>query len=305
MNIEELNSCFDAISPTKEQKDRIFAGIMNAKQQPVKVVRLYRYATAAAAVIVIGAFAAVYSNIQTNDVTNVGNKTIVAVENSIDNVENTTVTEEIIETENVEILPETNNVRAEEKGLADLIVEEYPQIVEEVPEDVKVAVEDEQFTVMNKGVDTDSLVPEVAMDTSEDEAVAPASAGGGGGGGASAYRIAEYEYVSLEQIMNDEVYGNLFPTIFVDGFQFVSATDDNVLKAVFNDSQGRYMSVSVTKDTFVEEIVEPEDIVNLKAEYVFLNFAVNCGEYYVVYNVESEDASQVYEMVKSSAYFKN
>ena len=63
MNIEELNSCFDAISPTKEQKDRIFAGIMSAKQQPVKVVNFRRYATAAAAVIVIGAFAAVYSNV--------------------------------------------------------------------------------------------------------------------------------------------------------------------------------------------------------------------------------------------------
>lgn len=311
MNIEQLNSCFDAISPTKEQKEKIFAGIMSAKQQPVKVIKFHRYATAAAAVIVIGAFAAVYSNIGTNDITNLGNKTTVAIENSKDSVENTPVNKEVVETD--ENIPETNNVKAEQKNLTAVMSEEYPEIMEEVTEDVKVAVENDATFNMNKVADTDNVVPEMAMDTSGDEAVAPAASGGGGGGSASSsttvYRAAGYEYITLEQIMSDNVYADLFPTAFVDGFELVSATkSDYNMRAVFEDNEGRYMSVWIINGgtfDFREDVIKPEDVINLKPEYGFFNFALDCDGCYVIYNVESDDALQVYEMVKSSAYFKN
>ena len=41
MNIEELNSCFEAMTPTNEQKEKILAGIMSAKTQPVRVVKFH------------------------------------------------------------------------------------------------------------------------------------------------------------------------------------------------------------------------------------------------------------------------
>lgn len=308
MNIEDLNSCFDAMSPTREQKDRIFAGIMSAKQQPVKIVKFHRYATAAAAVIVLGAFAAVYSNMGTSDIVNPVDKTIIAVENQKNNGEN--ITEEVIETD--EILPETNNVQAEKKGLADLIAEEYSEIAEKSTENVKVAVEEDTSLSMNKEADTDSVSTETPIVVSDAGTVASASASRGGEGasigGASAYRTVEAENITLEQIMNDSVYADLFPTFFAD-FQFISAKKTYYdLNAVFNDNQGRYMSVWIISGgtfDFREDVVKSVDIINLKSEYGFFNFAVNCGEYYVIYNVESDDASQVYEMVISSAYFKN
>ena len=155
----------------------------------------------------------------------------------------------------------------------------------------------EETPVVNDAVDVDNTVSE-AMD------VAPASAGGGGGGGATAYRAIEAESVSLEQIMADEVYGEMFPTVFPDGFEFLNATKADDLSAVFGDSEGRYMSVYVTTEEN-SGVIEPEEIVDLKAEYGFFNFTIKCGEYFVTYNVESDDANQVYVMVKSSAYFKN
>ena len=296
MNIEELNSCFDAMSPTKEQRDRIFAGIMSAKQQPVKIIKFHRYATAAAAVFVIGAFAAVYSNIGTNDVTNFDNKTTVAVENKVDSVNKSTVTEKVAETDAIETLPQIADTKTEKNSFTQSIAEMYPEVVGDSTENKKVAVE-------NDVMETDNSTPEAsAVETFED--IAPASAGGSGGA-SSAYRAVESESVSLEQIMNDEVYGIIFPTAIPDEFEFVSATKtDDDISAVFEDDNGKYMSVFVTTE-FVEKVVEPEDIINLQPEYGFLNFAIKCGEYYIVYNVESEDASRVYEMVKSSVYFKN
>jgi len=295
MNIEQLNSCFDAMSPTKEQKDRIFAGVMNAKQQPVKIVRFHRYATAAAAVIVIGAFAAVYSNMGTNEITNHGNNPTVAVENS---AVKTTVEETVKKEMQVEVLPQTADTQTQD--LTNQVAEAYPEVNTELPENEKVAVV-EETPVVNDAVDVDNTVEE-AMD------VAPASAGGGGGG-ATAYRAIEAESVSLEQIMADEVYGEMFPTAFVDGFKLVSATKlDYNMRAVFEDNEGRYMSVWIINGgtfDFREDVIKPEDVINLKPEYGFFNFALDCDGCYVIYNVESDDANQVYEMVKSSAYFKN
>ncbi len=64
MNMEELNSCFDSITPTKEQKSKMLDAVMKAKVKPVKAVKLnkYKYLSAVAAVLVIGVFAIAYSN---------------------------------------------------------------------------------------------------------------------------------------------------------------------------------------------------------------------------------------------------
>lgn len=288
MKIEELNSCFDAISPTVEQRDKMFASIMNAKQ-PVKVVRFYRYATAVAAVFVIGIFGVVYSTMGVNNVSNDATKNIVAMENG--------EKEQVAKaTEEYQYLLETAE---EEKSVTEEIKKAYT-VHNDVTNDTKVAaVED----VAEETIPEDALV-DTPVVASENEPIGFAVSGGG----ASA-RATEVEDITLEQIMADEVYGEMFPTIFSDGFEFVNATktgDD--LRAVFEDSDGRYMSVWIINGgtfDFREDVVKAEDIVNLKSEYGYFNFAIDCDGIYVVYNVECDDALQVYEMVNSSAYFKN
>lgn len=288
MKIEELNSCFDAISPTVEQRDKMFASIMNAKQ-PVKVVRFYRYATAVAAVFVIGIFGVVYSTMGVNNVTNDATKNIVAMKNGED---------DILNEEKYEYLLETVE---EEKSVTEEIKKAYP-VHNDVTNDTKVAVvEDVAHEPISEDVFTD--IPSVA---SENEADTFSETGSGGGSSYS--KSIEAETISLEQIMNHDVYSKLFPTQLAGDFKFVSANiNGNDLNAVFEDAQGRYMSVSIisAEDYGVYECVEVSDIVNIKSQYGYFNFTLNCGEHYVMYNVECDDALQVYEMVKSSAYFKN
>ncbi len=290
MKIEELNSCFDAISPTAEQRDKMFANIMNAKQQPVKVVRFYRYATAVAAVFVIGIFGIVYSTMGVDDVMDNATKSMVALENGEDNSTNVEQYEYLLET--VE----------EEKSFTEEVKKEY-SVHNDALNDTMVAVvqnaDDEQIT---EDLTTD-YTPIVA---SENEADAVSASGGGGG--SSYAKSVEAETISLEQIMTHDVYSKLFPTQIVDDFKLVSASiSDNDLNTAFEDSQGRYMSVSIicAENNDGYECVEVSDIVDLKPQYGYFYFTLNCGEHYVIYNVECEDALQVYEMVKSTEYFKN
>lgn len=292
MKIEELNSCFDAISPTIEQRDKMFANIMNAKQQPVKVVKFYRYATAVAAVFVIGIFGVVYSTMGINNITDNVTKTKVAV----DNVEKAEVASN---NEDYNYLLETVE---EERKLADSMLEAYP-VAPEVINDTKVAVLDEvvQNEVVPEAVMEDTLV-DAPMVASENEAIAFSGAGGGSA------RAAEVEHITLEQIINHQVYSKLFPTQFAGEFEFVSASiNGNDLNAVFEDKDGRYMNISIlsVEEYGLRECTEVSDIVNLKPQYGYFNFTLNCGEHYVMYNVESDDPLQIYEMVKSTEYFKN
>ena len=164
---------------------------------------------------------------------------------------------------------------------------EQETVVEEtsdVPEDVIEPVNEETFAVASE-INSRAIV---AMEMSEDlSAVA-------------------FDTIDLEQIMSDEIYGTLFPAEIADGFSFVSARkhNDGFLDAEFGTQDGRYMSIEILKDVQGTDVLQPDDILNLKPEYGFMRFAVANGEYYIIYNVETEDVSEVHKMVKSSACFE-
>ena len=56
MKIEELKECFDSVTPTKEQRDKMLAGIMRAKEEPVKIVKLNRYKYFSVAAVIKSTF---------------------------------------------------------------------------------------------------------------------------------------------------------------------------------------------------------------------------------------------------------
>ena len=64
------------------------------------------------------------------------------------------------------------------------------------------------------------------------------------------------------------------------------------------------MSIEILKDAQGADVLQPDDILNLKPEYGYMRFAVSVGEYYIIYNVETEDVSEVHKMVTSSACFE-
>ncbi len=316
MKIEELTGCFDSITPTKEQKEKMLAGILGAKEEvPVKIVNFNRYKIASiAAVIAVGVFVAVYSNIGKNIVPQVDIKPNIEKSDvstyAVADVQEKTVQE-----------PLDNNVKP--KVYSDVV----PPVAEDSP-----AVEDsslsddlnKEYTELNDAEMVED-VPSVAMFNNENDArVAPTpenseefvesdetyNGGGGGGasGGGSSYESTEYTNLTITEVMNHEVYSPLMPVVYADKFNFYNAAlYSNRLKVVFKNVNGNYMSLSVFKDgdyNFYEQVLTLDEIKNIESDG-YMNFAVKCGDYYIVYNVESHNPSAVYDMVVSSEYFNN
>lgn len=354
MNIEQLNNCFDSMTPTKEQKDRIFAGIMNAKNQPVKVVKFnkYKYASAAAAVIAVGIFAAVYSGMGTKDIVPQITSPDVTTDNAGNNVAVNNVKEDTLKT--ADTLNEKNiespvsdigsgEAVTDGKSITEQFKKAYPElatgsigestvaVINEdggklrtapapsvaetpLPSEASVTEDTEEFEVYSDELpsskETDVMADSAESDdiTASDESYSGGggSASGGGGGGAS--DVLESLTIGINDVMNHSVYGNLMPVIYPDKFNFHTATEQNGrLKVIFKNEQGNYMTVSIAKDgeyTFYEQVISAEEIKNIFPNG-HMNFAVKCSEYYVIYNVETNNVPAVYDMVMSSAYFNN
>lgn len=337
MKIKELNSCFDSITPTKEQKEKILAGIMSAKNEPVKVVKLNRYKYASvAAVVAVGVFAAVYSN--------------TALKNNTPNVD---VPQVAVENQNYAVKIETGNVEQKkslqkdnvtqetdvqqpigqeqekitnDKGFAENLENAYPELADE-------NFDESPSVAMYDGEDISRSVPAPALETpipedaeknvmpTEESVVADEeveiftdkhngndSTVSGGGGSSSAYLSMQTKSLSINEVMIHNVYSSLMPTVYANKFNFRTAEEQQGrLKVIFSNEQGNYMSVSIVKDgeyKFYENVIEPEDIKNIES-HGYVNFAVKCGEYYVIYNVEAYDVNEVYNMVISSEFFNN
>ena len=62
--------------------------------------------------------------------------------------------------------------------------------------------------------------------------------------------------------------------------------------------------LEILKDVQGADILQPDDILNQEREYGYMRFAVSAGEYYIIYNVETEDVFEVHKMVTSSACFE-
>ncbi len=315
MNIEELNSCFDSITPTKEQKDKIFAGIMSAKEQPVKIVKFNKYKcfSTLAAVLAVGVFAAVYANWDakemSSDIADTPENITVAAETAKPENDYSGKDEYIADSENEkkqEIIPET------QKSFTQQFNEIYTDNTEASNSENTVAVMDKEKS--------DEIVPEPAQEqpatASLEEADAYGSTeaydkssravGGSASGGGSTH--TESEIIGINQVMNHEIYGQFMPTMYSDKFNFYTATEyDNRLVSAFKNEQGNYMTISVGRAeeySYYEQLAEVEEIKEMKPDG-HMSFAVMCGDYCVIYNIDTNDALAVYDMVKSSAYFNN
>lgn len=347
MNIEELNSCFDTVTPTKEQKERMFEAVMRAKEQPVKVVKFnsYKYLSAAAAVIAFGVFVAVYSNTGKGFIEHGAFTPEIAVEDS--SVKKTDGLQETVDEKNAETNKDMSS-NSENESFSNLLMEQYPQLTDtKKRENTKTAINDN--SLYTEGTKTENVksakfgtnepetektecVPEttapavsvseeIAEDSHalndedlyspriavEDNKVDSAVSSGGGGSSSGSSVVVSRKGLSLSEITSDTVYSDLFPAIFVRDFTFTGAYEtEKIMEAHFETKDGRYMSVAVVEDgkyDVYQQIVTPSQILGMSADG-YIEFAVKCENYYVIYYVETNSTSEVYEMVTSSAYFK-
>ena len=305
MNRQDLVNCFDSMSPTAEQRERMLNAIMTKKSEPVRVYNFTRYmSVAVAAVVAVGVFAAVYPSLKDNSILDNGSTTELAVNYETDkpekklniaetstNVENT-VKEEKTNGSITEAVAREYGTPKTESTQQTVAMVEQETVTEEAADAHEEAVEpvNEESLAVAPEIDSRAIV---AMEMTEDMS----------GGGSSS---VAFEVIELEQIMTDEIYGNLFPAEFADGFSFVSARkhNDGFLDAEFGTHDGRYMSIEILKDAQGADILQPDDILNQEPEYGYMRFAVSVGEYYIIYNVETEDVFEVHKMVTSSACFE-
>ena len=326
MKIEELNSCFDSITPTKEQKDRILSGIMKAKNEPVKIVKLNRYKYASvAAVLAVGVFVAVYSTVGTKniipqpDTQQESNATVEYAVNSQTDIakleSDTNKKSDQAKEVGTQTNPEQSRKITKNTGFSEKLESAYPELSEENTENSpSVAMYDEEIITRTvPAPETDTVVPEsVAEDElpsnnpQEDKDEANSTPNISGGGASSAYMSLETKSLSINEVMAHNVYSTLMPTVYANKFNFRTAEEQKGrLKVIFSNEQGNYMSVSIVKDgeyKFYEKVLEPEEIKNIES-HGYMNFAVKCDDYYVIYNVEASDVNQVYDMVVSSEFF--
>lgn len=333
MKIEELKGCFDSITPTKEQRDKMLAGIMSAKEDPVKVVKLNRYKyLSVAAVIALGIFVAVYSyigkdivpQVETTDVgQNAGSSTYATAEvpkktesNITEGVSNktedNTVAEsaDIPQTDATPVSPTEETVDSKEHGtLTEEMQEAYPELGDE-------SVANTPSVAMYDNTDAVRIAPApeaVEEDYTVDAEDYSGGAGGGGGGGASAGggAPANNKNISLSYIKNHSVYSVLFPTYFPGNFVFESAEESlyNVgdFNACFTSVDGGFIDMTFEKkyeNSYGINVITPEQVKNMNSE-AYMDFTIDCGDYWVNYFTKNISTEELYKIVKSSPYFSN
>ena len=275
MNIEELNNCFDCVTPTKEQKDRMFKAVMDAKNQPVKIVKFngYKYLSTVAAVVVVGFFAVAYSYI--GGFTKNQYIPEVAVDDTSKDIriaEEISISDQETTKENI-LTPETEKL--------------YPK-----------------FNDTEKQVDTKVAV---ADEIEDNENIMVASEGDPGIIRILDEQSAEKNDYEMIDIQENIVYSYMLPAKFTEGFEFANAFEsDSGLETFFETTDGRSMSIKFMKKDVYEpyqQIIIPQQIAIIPNDG-YMEFALELDDYYVTYYVETENAEEVYNMVVSSPCFE-
>ena len=262
MKIEELKECFDSVTPTKEQRDKMLAGIMRAKEEPVKIVKLNRYKYfSVAAVIALGVFVAVYSyvgrdfvpQIKTeNVVKNTGVSTYATVDDkqnkvaaSVDTTDKTLdvtsadipnktdnntsvdasyyeVKEKATNVQNKDVVTDFSTGETAKNTQKETITEKMLEVYPELEDET---VADTPSVAMYDAGNSVRTVPapeSVEEDYEVDEEYS-GGAGGVGGGGSAGGGASSNKNISLNYIKNHSEYSALFPTYFPQNFVFESA----------------------------------------------------------------------------------
>lgn len=295
MNIDELNGCFDSITPTKEQKERILAGVMQAKNQPVRVVKFHRYATAVAAVFVIGLFAVAYPQISKKTMPVEVENPTVAVGNQMyvtDGISNSDDSNDVFDEEEVSVPSHTYR----ENSFKEEIRTTYPDSTGLT--DSKDSTDNAPMVAMNENQPVSRALQEPIENSSEEISM------GSAGGSTSAFALNNYAGLTYEQTINHSEYSKYIPVYIPEGYEFVLAEEyEDSMQMFYEKTNGDKLYVTICSEYGGTDIAETEDIKNIGYKEC-INVTVKCDEYYVRYNIDNTTGEDVYKMITSSAYYK-
>lgn len=127
----------------------------------------------------------------------------------------------------------------------------------------------------------------------------PASGGSGGGGGGA---VSAVRNISYGEILTHSIYARLFPTYIPEGFRFSNGSQSaSAVEGRFVGEDGKSVVVTITKYA-VGNVVSVDDVPELKGESI--SFSLVCGEYYVSYRSNADNAEELYKMVVSAPGLK-
>ena len=306
MNREELKKAFDAMTPSSEQKGKIFEGI-NAVKTTVRKKVFLKYATLMTAVVALAAGVFVLkTQISENKYLPL---TIIETKQKIQR------DRKAFEEENMRI-PESNNASSE-KNRQDEIT--FPDMVNGSPSKESGVVESETVFSENESAKTENPIANeqkaetevlsdmndtfqsqeekssfLDTDTSETnkKVVTSASGGGSGGGSSGSARAIDFEYVK-----GHPVYGSFFPRSCVEGFWFSNAFERNGLCALFLNGEGKQISISVTNANQGNTISVDEIQADEKG---ITSFTLECDGFFVTYRAETDNVEEIKKMVLSA-----
>lgn len=357
MNKSELIDCFNAISPTDEQKEKMLAQVLKYKEKSFKPTAILKYSAAFAAVLVFGIFLSIYPQLKNFDKEERAQETYShdsgkyntedkvkpdTVEKSEDKIVSSekeskkTVTgksgvksETVLPEKSTEAVEETENTQEQNMALG-----EAPKTEEENNANI-------EALAGNDGEDADSsAIPEKEEENSQTEKMLRSADNQKAASGSSALmapstvnedenEVNAYSYdmdasddsvsmktiqpqedskteLTKDEIMQHEVYKNLFPKRIISGYRFAFAEeyDDSMLNAAFESDNGyMYIKIFSIKDSdYSVDTILPEELKSY-AEVEYITFSIQCKDYIVSYEISGENIKGIYDMVVSSDYF--
>ncbi len=341
MKPDKLNNVFEALSPSEEQKKRMFDNIMSMREKPQKnkkviFAKFALTASVAAVVVAIGIGSlsnktGTADNPRQNGQTIALNQPDVSKNNSTDELYNEALAEnETNEKSREKVSPVNESVLMDTAGGFDYTVTSQPnetalgsvtsedavELSEEIFETEATMQESvpapsqpepesggEQLEasadVDNESVSEDNILlddEELSMVT-----VSGSSSGGGAGGGGGGVAAKENS-VKSEYLRDYPEFAQHFPNYVADGFMFYKMSVGDEFHSTFLNSEGKKITVTVAQKAFAE-VITPEQIETVIQDGV-ASFALQCGEYYVTYYAETENADELHTMAVSSEYFK-
>lgn len=321
MNREKIKNCFDMISPTNEQKEKMLKKILAHKEKTNRPSNIYKYGTAFAALLVFGILLSVYPQLKDFErEKRISEEYAYGIREDLSGEKEErsarTKPSETAEAASREVTTKPRKTEAPSAPPSESIQESRETSEKESAfegngeETEDILIVDESNEVSEDSVpvhERAKITPPDEKDDIADNSVAEAEAASGEGGervSLKAFNTGNEKSLTLEEILSDETFGKLFPRRILEGYSFVSGTvfENSRLTAVFeSDGGGMYIEIYKSLDN-AADVISPEELLENKGEN-HLSFSVLCGDYVVYYDIFGENLSKVYDMVVSSEYF--
>ncbi len=338
MNNDKIKACFDAISPDKEQKERMLTAVLKHKETKKSYIGFYSYVSLAAvfALVLFGVYYAFDKNIISPDA---DKSKLVAKTDSIisdnhdkqlasggmnisieDNVQN-------IPDKKSDVIEYSGNTKPEENDKQDVnrvnasqnteaesdSLKEYNNLTYEGVSQPASPPSDNSITSLaDKSFDSDTDSGMTADDKDitddlpmENKTESKPSSGGGGGsaGGSSSGSAPENKIYDINELISSSKYSDYIPLKAATGFSLDNiSVYGEALNLTYLSNNDR-INVKIIPDPQGIAAVSLEEIKNYTADSARVTMSLSMGAYRADINAPSSAIEEIYTMFKSCKYF--